>query len=175
MATVFRSGVPRHDRPDQPPPETSEELLGRACTLLRLCGQDAAIAAVLLVLVAAGVVTRLAYGGRPEPVALLPLPALAASFATSAGLAVRSRRTLVTALGSVRAATGAPLEPGVPWTPAGLATALDPRVRDGELRLLLGAAHRCCDLAWRAVVWGVLTGVLFVLWTAVAAAAGAGG
>nr|BFE36487.1 hypothetical protein GCM10010200_087380 [Actinomadura rugatobispora] len=175
MATVSRSGVSRHDLRTGPAPESPEELLAHACALLRLCGQDAALAAVLLVLVAAGTVTRLAYAGWPGPVALLPLLAVAASFGISAVLAVGSRRTLVAALGSVRAATGAPLDPAVPWTPAGLRPALDPRVRDAELRRLLGAAHRCCGLAWQAVLWAAAAGVLFVLWSALSAAAGAGG
>ncbi|MFB4318718.1 hypothetical protein [Actinomadura sp. 21ATH] len=166
MATVFRS---RHEtRPL--PAETPEEILGHACTLLRLCGQDAAIAVALLAVVAAGVLTQLAAAGS-----VLPLPLLvpvAGPFAMAAGYAVRARRTMVSALAAVRAGTGAPLDPTVPWTPAGLTAGLPPDVRDVELRRLLGAAYRCCDLSWHAVVWAVGASVAFVLWTTVMTAAG---
>jgi hypothetical protein len=175
LVTISRFGAPHRGPEGGPGTETPEHLLGHAYALLRLCGQDAAIAAVLLFLVAAGTVTQLAYAGWPVLIAQLPLVVLAGAFTMSAGLAVRSRRTLVSALGTLRAATGAPLDPGVPWTPFGLTIALDPGVRDIELRRLLGAAHRCAELAWQAVVWGVVTAVLFVLWSMVMAAAGTGG
>ncbi|WP_395106381.1 hypothetical protein [Actinomadura sp. SCN-SB] len=175
MVTTSRSGAPRRGPDRGPGTGAPEDLLGHACALLRLCGQDAAIAAVLLFLVAMGTVTQLAYAGWPSLLAQLPLVAVTGAFATSASLAVRSRRTLVSALGSVRAATGAPLDPSVPWTPIGLAASLDTGLRDAELRRLLGAAHRCADLAWQAVVWGVVTAVLFALWSLVMAAAGPGG
>jgi hypothetical protein len=175
LATISRFGAPERGRQDAPGPETPEEILGHACALLRLCGQDAAIAAVLLVLVAAGTLAQLAYAGWPGLVAQLPLVALTGAFTMSAALAVRSRRTLLAALGTVRLATGSPLDPGVPWTPFGLGTALDRDVRDAELRRLLGAAHRCAELAWQAVVWGMVTAALFVLWTVVMVAAGTGG
>jgi hypothetical protein len=175
LVTISRFGAPQRGPERGQGPGTPEEMLGHAYALLRLSGQDAMIAAVLLTLVAAGTITQLAHAGWPALFAQLPLVPLAGSFAMSAGLVVRTRRTLVTALGSVRAATGAPLDPSVPWTPFGLATALDPGVRDTELRRLLGAAHRCAELAWQAVVWGVVTAVLFVLWAVVMAAAGSGG
>ncbi|MEW2359334.1 hypothetical protein [Spirillospora sp. NPDC029432] len=164
MATVFR---PRHEtRPL--PAETPEEILGHACTLLRLCGQDAAIAVALLAVVAAGVLTRMPAGVLP----LLLLVPVAGPFAMAAGYVVRARRTMVSALAAVRAGTGAPLDPTVPWTPAGLAAGPAPGVRDVELRRLLGAAYRCCDLSWHAVVWAVGTSAAFVLWTTVMTAAG---
>jgi hypothetical protein len=163
MATVFR---PRHET--RPLTATPEDVLGHACTLLRLCGQDAAIAAVLLALVAAGVLTQLVAGTIP----LVLLAPVVAPFAVSAGFAVRARRTMVSALGAVRAGTGAPLDPGVPWTPFGLAADVAPDVRDAELRRLLGAAYRCAELSWQAVVWGVVTSVAFILWTTVIMAAG---
>ncbi|MEV5830823.1 hypothetical protein AB0L25_35175 [Spirillospora sp. NPDC052242] len=154
-----------------PRPEPPEDLLGQACALVRLCGQDAAIAAVLLTLVLVGTVTRLA-AGLPGLTALALLPVLAASFATSAALAVRSRRTLVAVLGEVRGRTGAPVDPSVPWTTFASAVALDEAVRDRELRRLLSAAHRCGELSWRAVAWAVTTAVLFLFWTLAAAAGG---
>jgi hypothetical protein len=155
--------------------ERPDDLLGQASGLLRVCGQDAAVAAALLVLVAVGVVTQLTGLGRPGAIAtVLPAP-VALAFATSAGFAIRSRRTLVGALGAVRGRTGAPLDPNVPWKPFGLGGALDERVRDEELRRLLAAAHRCCELAWQAVVWGVVTSVLFVFWTLAMAATATGG
>jgi hypothetical protein len=176
LATISRFGAPqRGPRQDGPAPETPEEILRHATALLRLCGQDAAIAAVLLALVAAGTVAQLAYAGWPGFVAQVPLVALAGSFALSAGLVARSRRTLLAALGTVRMTTGAPVDPGVPWTPFGLAADLDPGLRDVELRRLLGAAHRCAEQAWQSVVWGVVTAVMFILWSVVMAAAGAGG
>lgn len=162
MVTAFRPG------PDR---ETPEDLLGHAVALVRLCGQDAAIAAMLLALVLVGTLTRLA-AGTPGAVALALLPVLAGSAAISAGYAVRSRRTLVRVLCDVRGRTGAPLDPSVPWTPFGSATGLDARVRDTELRRLLAAAHRCGALAWSALAWAVASAVLFLFWTLAAAMTG---
>ncbi|TDD69002.1 hypothetical protein [Actinomadura rubrisoli] len=151
--------------------ETPEDILGHACTLVRLCGQDAAIAVVLLALVLVGTATRLA-AGPPGVAALALLPVLAGAFAVSAAYAVRSRLTLVAVLGDVRGRTGSPVDPGVPWTPFASSTALDERVRNGELRRLLSAAHRCGELSWQAVAWAAATAVLFLFWTMAAAMAG---
>ncbi|TDB89332.1 hypothetical protein E1264_08730 [Actinomadura sp. KC216] len=162
MVTAFRPG------PDK---ETPEDLLGHACTLVRLCGRDSAIAAVFLALVLAGTASRLA-AGPPGPAALALLPVMAAAFAVSASYAIRSRRTLLSVLAAVRGRTGAPVDPGVPWTPFGSAAALDARVRDAELRRLLSAAHRCGELSWQAVAWAAATSVLFLFWTMAAAMTG---
>ncbi|WP_131761953.1 hypothetical protein [Actinomadura fibrosa] len=160
--TAFRPG---------PGEESPEDILGHACALVRLCGQDAAVAVVLLALVLVGTVTRLA-AGLPGVAALALLPVLAGAFAVSAGYVVRSRLTLVAVLGEVRGRTGAPVDPGVPWTPFASSTALDERVRDVELRRLLSAAHRCGELSWQAVAWAVTSAVLFLFWTLAAAMAG---
>ncbi|MBE1536506.1 hypothetical protein [Actinomadura algeriensis] len=154
-----------------PRPEPPEDVLGQACALVRLCGQDAAIAAVLLALVLIGTGTRLA-AGPPGLAALALLPVLAGVFATSAVFAVRSRLTLVSVLGEVRGRLGAPLDPGVPWTTFASAAALDGAVRDRELRRLLSAAHRCGELSWRALAWAVTAAVLFLFWSLAAAAGG---
>ncbi|MEU6036539.1 hypothetical protein ABZ801_14125 [Actinomadura sp. NPDC047616] len=165
-------------RPGGPANEAvrADHLLGAAEGLLRTCGQDAAVAAAVLVLVLVGVLTQLAHGGgRLGVLPLVLLAPVAVTFTMSAGLAVRSRLTVVAALGEIRGRTGAPLDPGVPWTPFALGTALDGRVLDEELRRLLAAAHRCCELAWQAVVWGVATAVLCVCWTLAVVATGVGG
>ena len=163
MATVFRSR-----RETRPRSESPEDLLGHACTLLRLCAQDATIAALLLAMVAVGVLTQVVAGTIPL-VLLIPV---AGPFAISANFAVRARRTMLAALGAVRAGTGAPLDPGVPWTPVGLGSGVAPGVRDIELRRLLGAAYRCAELSWQAVVWGAVTAMGFLLWTTIMTAAG---
>ncbi|WP_131741578.1 hypothetical protein [Actinomadura roseirufa] len=162
MVTAFRPG------PDEQAPE---DILGRACALVRLCGQDATMAMALLALVLTGTLARLAVGAPGAP-ALALLPVLALAGCVSAGYATRSRITLVAALREVRDRTGAPVDPGVPWTPFGSSATLDPGVRDAELRRLLSAAHRCGELSWRAVVWAVTAGVLFLFWTMAAAVAG---
>jgi hypothetical protein len=162
LVTAFRPG------PDR---EKPEDILGHACTLVRLCGRDSAIAAVFLAVVLAGTSARFA-AGVPGLAALALLPVLAGSFAISAAYAVRSRRTLVSVLGEVRGRTGSPVDPGVPWTPFASSAALDERVRDAELRRLLSAAHRCGELSSQAVTWSVTTAVLFIFWTVAAAMAG---
>ncbi|TYB41583.1 hypothetical protein [Actinomadura chibensis] len=176
MVIEVRPG-PDRDKPDNervaagpPAGERPDELLQHACTLVRLCGRDSAVAAVFLALVLAGTASRLA-AGAPGPAALALLPVLAAAFAVSAGYAVRSRRTLVAVLSEVRGRTGAPLDPAAPWTPFGSAAALDARVRDAELRRLLAAAHRCGELSWQAVAWAAATSVLFLFWTLAASMA----
>ncbi|WP_146150262.1 hypothetical protein [Actinomadura rubrobrunea] len=156
--------------------ERPEDVLGQAGVLLRACGQDAAVAAIVLILVLVGAATQLAHGGgRLGALQLALLAPVAAASAGSAALAVRSRLVLVAALGTARGRTGAPLDPGVPWTPFASGSALDRRARDEELRRLLAAAYRCCDLAWRAVVWAAAAAVLFVCWTLAVAATTAGG
>ena len=162
MVTAFRPGQGG---------ETPEDILGHACALVRLCYQDAAIAAVLLALVLVGTVTRLA-AGLPGAYALALLPVVAGTFAVSAVCAVRSRRTLLSVLGQVRGRTGSPVDPGVPWTPFGSSAVLDERVRDVQLRRLLSAAHRCGDLSWQALAWAVTTAVLFLFWTLATAMTG---
>ncbi|WP_242893377.1 hypothetical protein [Actinomadura litoris] len=164
MATAFRPGQSG---------ETPEDILGHACALVRLCGQDAAIALVLLAVAAVGTVTRIA-AGAPGAVALAMLPVLAGACAVSAVFAVRSRLTLVSVLEEVRRRTSAPLDPGVPWAPHGSTDVLDTRIRDTELRRLLSAAHRCGELAWQALAWAVATSVLFLFWTLAAAMTGGG-
>ncbi|GLZ13905.1 hypothetical protein Acsp04_41400 [Actinomadura sp. NBRC 104425] len=167
--TAPRSGGTANEeiRPDR--------LFRAAEGLLRTCGQDAAVAAAVLAVVLLGVLAQVAHGGgRLGVLPLALLVPVAVTFAVSAGLAVRSRLMVVAALGEIRGRTGAPLDPGVPWTPFALGTALDGRVLDEQLRRLLAAAHRCCELAWQAVVWAVATAVLYVCWTLAVAAAGAG-
>lgn len=172
MTTISPSGAPRRGLPGRTEPETPEEILGRACDLLRLCWQDAAIATVLLVLVAAGTLVQLTHAGWPGLAGQLLLAPVAGTFTMSAGLVVRSRRTLVSALSAVRAATGAPLDPTVPWQPFGLSAALDPGVRDTQLRRLLGAASRCVEAAWLAVIWALVSAGLFLVWTVAMVATG---
>ncbi|WP_153539585.1 hypothetical protein [Actinomadura macrotermitis] len=161
--TAFRPGPRADDGPG--------DLLGHACALVRLCARDAMIAATLLALVVVGVTAQLA-AGRTGVLALVSLTVVGAAFSVAASCVLRARRTLVTALGAVRGRTGAPLDPGVPWTPFALGTALDNGVRDVELRRLLAAAHRCCELSWQAVNWAVITSGLCLLWTALAGSAG---
>lgn len=171
MVTAFRPGQGspsgRGERP--------EEVLGHACELVRLCGRDAAVAVVLLALVLVGAATRLGGGARPGPAALALLPLVGGPYAASLGCVLRSRRTMRRALGEARGRTGGAVDPGVPWTPFGAAAVLDARVRDGELRRLLAAAHRCGELSWQAVAWAVTASVLFLFWTVGTAVAGAGG
>ncbi|MFP3961931.1 hypothetical protein SMC26_06350 [Actinomadura fulvescens] len=157
MTRTSPVGPPRGD-------DAPDELLRQACALVRLCGQDGLIAAVLLALVLAGVAAQLA-AVRPGVVQLVLLGVLAVAYTVSAGFVVRSRMTLVAALSTARGNTGSPLDPAVPWRPFALDAALDVRVRDGELRRLLAAAHRCSELSWRAVVWGMVTAVAFIVWT----------
>ncbi|MEU5880615.1 hypothetical protein [Spirillospora sp. NPDC047279] len=157
VTRTFQAGPPRGD-------DAPDELLKQACSLVRLCGQDALVAAVVLAMVLVGVVAQLA-AQRPGVVAVGLLAVLTAAFVTSAGFVARSRMTLVAALSTARGNTGAPLDPGVPWRPFALDSVLDSRVRDGELRRLVAAAHRCSELSWRAVVWGVVTAVTFIFWT----------
>ncbi|MFI0446320.1 hypothetical protein [Actinomadura sp. 6N118] len=157
MTRTSPVGPPRGD-------DAPEELLRQACALVRLCGQDGLIAAVLLVVVGVGVIAQLA-AVRPGVIQVVLLGVLVVAYAGSAGFVVRSRMTLVAALSTARGNTGSPLDPAVPWKPFALDTALDARVRDGELRRLLAAAHRCSELSWRAVVWGMVTAVSFVIWT----------
>ena len=135
-----------------------------ACRLLRESGRHATTAAVILLVVAVGVVSRLTGGGPLGGLLVVLLVPIGGSWLVSAGLAARSHRTLLAALARARSRTGAPVDPGVPWTPSGAYAPLDRELVAGELRELLGAAHRCCELASRAEVWAVATLLLFVFW-----------
>jgi hypothetical protein len=154
---------------ERPSPGSADEMLGGACDLLRESGRHAAIAAVILMMLAVGVVNRLVGGGPYGPggglVHYVLLAVVSGLVLWSAVFVVCARRTLRSALARVRSRTGAPLDPAVPWTPAGVYTSLDEDIVAGELRRLLGAAHRCCDLASRAEELAVAAGVLFLFWT----------
>jgi hypothetical protein len=154
---------------EEPSPGPSDQVLGGACDLLRESGRHAAIAAVILMVVAVGVVNRLVgggpYGPGGRPVHYVLLAIVSGLVLLSAVFVAYARRTLRGALARVRNRTGAPLDPGVPWTPTGAYAPLDRDIVAGELRRLLGAAHRCCDLASRAEELAVAAGVLFLFWT----------
>jgi hypothetical protein len=154
---------------EQPSPGSPDQVLAGACDLLRESGRHAAMAAVILMMVAVGVVNRLVgggpYGPGGRPVHYVLLAVVSGLVLLSSVFVVCARRTLRGALARVRSRTGAPLDPGVPWTPAGAYAPLDGDVVAGELRRLLGAAHRCCDLASRAEKLAVAAGVLFLFWT----------
>jgi hypothetical protein len=154
---------------ERPSPRSADEMLAGACDLLRESGRHAAIAAVILMMLAVGVVNRLVgggpYGPGGPPVHYVLLAVVSGLVLWSAVFVVWARRTLRDALARVRSRIGAPLDPGVPWTPAGVHASLDGDIVAGELRRLLGAAHRCCDLASRAEELAAAAGVLFLFWT----------
>jgi hypothetical protein len=151
-------------RPEAESAARPDLMLIGACRLLRESGRHAATAAVILLVVSVGVVSRLTGGGPLGGVLVVILVPMGGSCLVSAGLAVRSHRTLLAALARARSRTGAPIDSGVPWTPSGAYAPLDREIVAGELRLLLGAAHRCCELASRAGMWAVATLLLFGFW-----------
>lgn len=142
-----------------------DAMLVGACGLLRESGRHGAVVAVILLVLSVAMASRLADGGPHGAVGLALLVAAGGLGLLSAGFVACSRRTLLGALARVRSRTGAPLDPGVPWTPSGAHTPLDVEIVVGELRRLLGAAHRCCALTSRAEKLAVAAGLLFVLWT----------
>ncbi|SEG64673.1 hypothetical protein SAMN04489712_10845 [Thermomonospora echinospora] len=132
--------------------------------LLRAGGQDAAIAGVILTLVLVAVMARLLAGPGMGPLGVPVLLGMTGTFLTSATFAVRTRLTLLRALGEVRARIGAPLDPGVPWLPTGSHAAIGEQEMRRELRRLVGAAYRCHDLSLNALVWALATIPLLVVW-----------
>jgi hypothetical protein len=143
--------------------------LAIASELTSRSASDGLVAVVILLGVVVSAMSQLdGTGGLLRgnaPVRLLLLPVVIACFGTSATLVALSRRTLVRALGETRMRVGAPLDPAVPWTPNSSRTPLSGEVLDTELRKLVGAAHRCCELAFRALWWATLTLIWFVFWT----------
>jgi hypothetical protein len=132
--------------------------------LLRAGGQDAAIAGVILTMVLATVMARLLAGPGMDPLGVPVLLGMTGTFLTSATFAVRTRLTILRTLGEVRARIGAPLDPGVPWLPAGSHAAIGERELHRELRRLVGAARRCHDLSLNALVWALVTIPLLAIW-----------
>ncbi|HEX2314432.1 MAG TPA: hypothetical protein VHJ17_11885 [Thermomonospora sp.] len=148
----------------RPRPAAGEPRPESPADLLRAGGQDALVAGAVLTVVLAGAVVNLALGRGTGLPGLLVLPGLAATFTASAVYAVRARLLILRTLGEVRARIGAPLDPGVPWTPAGSHGALDERAVRREIRRLVGAAYRCHGLSLNALLWAAVTVVLFVVW-----------
>jgi hypothetical protein len=143
--------------------------LATASELAHTSAQDARIAEVFLLVVLVGVMGQLADGRSlfsGEGLVRLPLlMAVIVSFAVAVTQVVRSRVTLLRALGEVRTRIGAPLDPSAPWTRHADRDALTPEVLDRELRRLVANAHRCCELAGQAQAWAGITGLMFVFWT----------
>jgi hypothetical protein len=144
-------------------------VLATAGELAHRSASDGLVAIVILLGVVVSAVTQVnESGGLPHgnaAIRLLLLPFVVVCFGTSVTLVAHSRRTLVRALGEARMRIGAPLDPAVPWVPASFRTPLTSTVLDVELRKLIGAAHRCCDLSYRALWWATMTLLLFVFWT----------
>jgi hypothetical protein len=157
-----REAEPREDEPNGDEPGAAA--LAAAGELARMSAQDALTAGVYLLVVLVGVMSQLA-GGGTAVVRLALLVPVAACFAVSAGLVVRSRIMLVRALGELRRRTGAPLYPFTPWTPYASGAPLTSAAFEHELRQVVSAAGRCCALAGQATAWAAATGLLFVFWT----------
>lgn len=149
---------------EEPGPMTPAGLLAAAGPLLRTSGQGATAAGVILTLVAFGVIGRFTTGPAVHPLGLVVFAAMCGSFVTAGALAVRARLTLLRALGEIRVRIGAPLDPGVPWTPAGSYGRLREEVFHRELQRLIGAAYRGHDLSLHALLWALATALLFLVW-----------
>lgn len=130
--------------------------------LLRVSGQDAAFAGLILVMTVFGTVARLLTG--VSPAALAALVPLAGGLGVSGALALRARLILLRTLGDVRVHIGAPLDPRVPWTPTGSYAPVEVDVLRRELQRLVGAVYRCHDLALNALIWALGTFLFFLVW-----------
>jgi hypothetical protein len=143
--------------------EPGVESLAAAGELARMSAQDALTAGVYLLVVLVGVMSQLI--GGAAIVRLAQLMPVAACFAVSLALVIRSRLTLARALGELRRGTAAPVYPFTPWTPYASTVPLISAAFEHELRQLVSAAGRCCALAGQAEAWAAATGLLFVFWT----------
>jgi hypothetical protein len=104
-----------HGAEYDPAPEertSPDAMLLGACGLLRESGRHGAIAAVILLMLSVGMVSRPADGGPHGAVGLALIAAVGGLVLLSAGFVVRSRRTQLGALARVRSRT-------VLWTLAG--------------------------------------------------------
>jgi hypothetical protein len=156
------SDGPREDESNSDQP--GAESLAAAGELARMSAQDALTAGVYLLVVLVGVLSQLAGGGTAIARLALLVP-VAACFAVSVALVVRSRIMLARALGELRRRSGAPLYPFPPWTPYASGVPLTSAAFEHELRQVVSAAGRCCALAGQATAWAAATGLLFVFWT----------
>lgn len=144
---------------------SSDELFAGMSALVRDSGQSAVIAAVVLLMVLASVISQLLSGPDLTIARAVLLIPMIGAFAVSAALAARSRQILVRALSEMRARTGAPVDVRAPWTSLGAEVPLGEEALQHEARRLIGAAWLCGELAWRALRWAMATGLLFLLWT----------
>lgn len=141
-------------------PEPCEQLLGRACDLLRQSRVQADLALIPLLVVLTGEVTRIG-GPAPGVVRAALMVATGVSFLGALCWVVRARSMVVRALGDLRIRTGAPVQ-RVPWTAVGIDRPFEAVALGRELRNLLGAAYGCCRYSEIAVAWSVVTLVLHV-------------
>lgn len=149
---------------EEPEPITADGLLTDARWLLRESGQDTAVVGLILTLIAFGVIGRFGAGLTLSPVRSILLLVLIGGFLIAGSLALRARLTLVRTLGDIRVRVGAPIDPGVPWTPLGTHGEVGEDVLRRELQRLIGAAHRSLNLAVNALVWSLVTALVFLLW-----------
>lgn len=143
--------------------------LAGASRLLRDSGRDALMVGAILLMITVGVITRLAGGAELDLLRALLLAGTAVPAVVAAVLVVRSRQTLLRALGEVRVRLGAPIDPRAPWTPRDweeLPIPDEETVRR-ETRRVLGAAYRCYDLTWSALPWALAAVAAFLVWTLV--------
>jgi hypothetical protein len=128
------------------------------------------LAAVLVGTAAVG--SALAVGGHVLAVGsvavLLPV---AVSWLVTAVLVLAAERPLTGALGELRLATGASVDPSAPWAPVGVRPLADAEVSWGHVVPLVGAAARQHARARLALGAAVFTAAAFALWMTVSLAA----
>jgi hypothetical protein len=99
---------------------------------------------------------------------LLPV---AVSWLVTAVLVLTAEHPLTAALGELRHATGASVDPSAPWAPVGVRPLADAEVTWGHVVPLIGAANRQHARARLALGAAVFTTAAFALWMTVSLAA----
>lgn len=99
---------------------------------------------------------------------LLPV---AVSWLVAAVLVLTAEHPLTAALGELRHATGASVDPSAPWAPVGVRPLADAEVTWGHVVPLIGAANRQHARARLALGAAVFTTAAFALWMTVSLAA----
>lgn len=93
------------------------------------------------------------------------------SWLVTAVLVLLAERPMTNAFGRLRWATGAPVDPSVPWTPIGVRPLADSEVTWGHVVPLIAAATRQHARARLALSAAVITTAVFLLWMALSLAA----
>jgi hypothetical protein len=107
------------------------------------------------------------HAGLRSAVYVALLVVLAACVVRAVALMISASRRLMDELGELRRQIGAPIDPGVPWTPVKTLVPTSPALRQKRMEAVLAAAHYRNARIHQALGWAAMAVICFFAWTLV--------